>query len=72
MLLEAGIPTIENVGGDLDELKGKRCTFQGFPWKWREGDACVIRLVAMLDRNGKLRLERGAARKAAVSKKPSA
>ena len=48
-MLDAGIPTIENVGGDLDELKGKRCTFQGFPWKWREGDACVIRLVAMLD-----------------------
>ena len=71
VLLEAGIPTIENVGGDLDELKGKRCTFQGFPWKWREGDACVIRLVAMLDRSGKLRLERGAARKAA-GKKPAA
>ena len=64
VLLEAGIPTIENVGGDLDELNGKRCTFQGFPWKWREGDACVIRLVAMLDPSGKLRLERGAARNA--------
>ncbi len=70
-MLEAGIPTIENVGGDLDELKGKRCTFQGFPWKWREGDACVIRLVAMLDRSGKLRLERGVARMAA-GKKPAA
>ena len=22
-------------------LAGKRCTFQGFPWKWHEGDACV-------------------------------
>ena len=64
-LLAAGIPTVENVGGDLNELNGKRCTFQGFPWKWPEGDACVIRLVAMLDRSGKLRLERGAARKAA-------
>ena len=53
-LLEAGIPTIENVGGDLDALSGKRCTFQGFPWKWHEGDACVIRLVAMLDPKGTL------------------
>jgi kynurenine formamidase len=73
-LLEAGIPTIENVGGDLDALSGKRCTLQGFPWKWHEGDACVIRLVALLDPSGTLRLERGAGRKTAASpaiKKPS-
>jgi kynurenine formamidase len=68
-LLEAGIPTIENVGGDLDALSGKRCTSQGFPWKWHEGDACVIRLVAMLDPKGTCRLERGAGRKAAAAKK---
>ena len=67
-LLEAGIPTIENVGGDLDALGGKRCTLQGFPWKWHEGDACVIRLVAMLDPKGTCRLERGAGRKAAAAK----
>jgi kynurenine formamidase len=71
-LLEAGIPTIENVGGDLDALTGKRCTFQGFPWKWHEGDACVIRLVALLDPSGKLRLERGAGRKTAAAKKAPA
>jgi kynurenine formamidase len=67
-LLEAGIPTIENVGGDLDALSGKRCTFQGFPWKWHEGDACVIRLVALLDPKGTCRLERGAGRKASAAK----
>jgi len=71
-LLEAGVPTIENVGGDLDALGGKRCTFQGFPWKWHEGDACVIRLVAMLDPKGTCRLERGAGRKAAAVKKSPA
>jgi kynurenine formamidase len=59
-LLAAGIPTIENVGADLDEVSGKRCTFQGFPWKWHEGDACVIRLVAMFDPSGACRLEPGA------------
>ena len=69
-LLGAGIPTIENVGGDLDEVTGKRCTFQGFPWKWHEGDACVIRLVAMLDPSGSYRLESGAsAKKSAAAKK---
>ena len=62
-LLAAGIPTIENVGGDLDEVAGKRCTFQGFPWKWHEGDACVIRLVAMLDPEGRLSAGAGQERK---------
>ena len=66
VLLAAGIPTIENVGGDLDKLSGKRCTFQGFPWKWHEGDACVIRLVAILDPKGNNRLESGELKKPAV------
>jgi kynurenine formamidase len=64
-LLGAGIPTIENVGGDLDEVTGRRCTFQGFPWEWHEGDACVIRLVALLDKNGNVRIEPGRKGKAA-------
>jgi len=58
-LLAAGIPTVENVGADLDAVTSKRCIFQGFPWKWREGDACVIRLVAILDPSGNFRLESG-------------
>lgn len=61
LLLGAGIPTVENVGGDLDTVSGKRCTFQGFPWKWHEGDACVIRLVAIFDPSGNYRLESGTA-----------
>jgi kynurenine formamidase len=60
-LLKAGIPTIEGVGGDIGQLVGKRVTLQGFPWNWEGGDACVIRLIAMLDPSGKLRLEAGKA-----------
>jgi kynurenine formamidase len=60
-LLEAGIPTVENVGGDVDDLVGKRCTFQAYPWYWHEGDACPIRLVAILDPAGGYRLESGMA-----------
>jgi kynurenine formamidase len=67
VLLSAGIPTIENVGADLDQVTGLRCTLQGFPWKWHEGDACVVRLVAMLDPKGTARLERGSLKKPAVS-----
>jgi kynurenine formamidase len=69
VLLCAGIPTIENVGGDLDDVAGKRCTFQGFPWEWHEGDACVIRLVALLDPNGNVRFEPG--KKGKSAEKPA-
>ncbi|MGC6499962.1 MAG: cyclase family protein [Henriciella sp.] len=50
-LLAAGIPTIENVGGALDAITGQRATFHAMPWKWAEGDACVVRLVAIQDPN---------------------
>ncbi len=59
LLLGAGIPTIENVGGDLDSVTGMRCAFHAIPWYWPEGDACVIRLVAILDPTGEYRLEKG-------------
>jgi kynurenine formamidase len=58
-LLEAGIPTIENVGGDVDAVSGSRCAFQCYPWRWFEGDACVVRLVAIVDPTGDYRLEAG-------------
>ena len=61
ILMTNGIPGIENIGGDLDKITGKRCTFQGFPWKWHEGDACVIRLTAIFDPSGAYRLEPGTA-----------
>lgn len=60
VLLGAGIPTIENVGGDLDTVTGKRCTFHALPWKWRDGDGCVIRLMAILDPAGSCRIAPGA------------
>jgi kynurenine formamidase len=61
VLLGAGIPTIENVGAEVDALVGKRCTLQAFPWNWPEGDACGVRLVALLEPTGTYRLERGIA-----------
>lgn len=60
-LLGAGIPTIENVGGDVDVLNGGTATFHAFPWRWLEGDACVVRFVAMFDPSGALRIESGEA-----------
>ncbi|HEY5082515.1 MAG TPA: cyclase family protein [Bauldia sp.] len=60
-LLDAGIPTVENVGGDIDDLLGQRVTLHAYPWYWHEGDACPIRFVGILDPGGTYRLESGAA-----------
>jgi kynurenine formamidase len=61
VLAKAGIPTIENVGADVDALLGKRATFHAVPWKWVDGEACIIRFVAMLDgSDGNYRIEKGA------------
>ena len=59
ILLQNGIPTIENVGGDVAELASKRALIHAYPWKWIEGDASVIRLVGILDPNGAYRIESG-------------
>ena len=58
-LLAAGVPTISNVGGDVDRLSGQRATFHAMPWKWIEGDACIVRLVAILDPTGSYRIAGG-------------
>jgi kynurenine formamidase len=58
-LFTNGILGIENVGGDLDAVTGKRVTFSFFPWNWDRGDGCIIRLVAMLDKSQNYRIEKG-------------
>jgi kynurenine formamidase len=60
-LLGAGIPTIEQVGGDVDELLGKRATFIATPWKFEHGDAIPVRFTAMIDPTGNLRIDSGKA-----------
>ena len=59
LLHAAGIPTIENVGADVDEVTGVRVAFHTAPWHWPQGDACIIRLVAITDPSGAYRLESG-------------
>lgn len=60
-LLAAEIPTVEQVGGDVDELLGKAALIHAAPWFWMEGDACPIRLVAITDPGGSYRIEPGVA-----------
>jgi kynurenine formamidase len=59
LLAKAGIPTIENVGGDVDAVTSMRCAFHAMPWFWPQGDACLVRLVAILDPRGAYRVESG-------------
>jgi kynurenine formamidase len=58
-LFSNGILGIENVGGDLDAVTGKRVTFAFFPWNWDRGDGCIIRLVAITDPTQTYRIEPG-------------
>jgi kynurenine formamidase len=60
-LLPNGIPGIENVGGDLDKVTGKRCTFLVFPWRYPQGEASMVRIVAIVDPEQRFRLETAAA-----------
>ena len=46
-MLGNGIPGIENIGGALDAVTGKRCTFAAFPWRWTGGDGSGVRVVAI-------------------------
>lgn len=56
IMLGSGIPGIENVGGELDAVTGKRCTFMAFPWRWPQGEGCVVRVIAIVDPGQKYRI----------------
>jgi len=42
------IPAIENVGGDIDAVTGKRCTIAAFPFRFADAGH-MIRVVAIVD-----------------------
>lgn len=60
IMMSNGIPGIENIGGELDAVTGKRCTFMAFPWRWPEGEGCPVRVVAAIDPSQQFRIETGA------------
>ena len=49
ILLRKGIVTIENAGGDVDEVTGKRCTIAAFPFRCELADGGMVRLVAIVE-----------------------
>jgi len=59
IMMTNGIPGIENIGGDIDKITGKRCTFMCYPWRFTEGEGCGVRVVAVLDPKQQFRFESG-------------
>jgi len=49
MMLGHGIVGVENLGGDLDKVSGKRFRFFCFPLRWYLGDGSMARCVAEID-----------------------
>jgi hypothetical protein len=39
---------LENLGGELAEVAGKRVVMGAFPWRWIGGEGCVCRVAAFL------------------------
>jgi arylformamidase len=48
-LFKLGIIHVECVGGDLDLLLNQRVTIGCFPWRFVDGEACICRMVAMVE-----------------------
>jgi kynurenine formamidase len=46
MFMQAGVVTIENAGGDVDEVTGRRMTIAAFPFRCEMADGGFVRLVA--------------------------
>jgi len=40
---------LENLGGELEQVAGRRVTMGAFPWRWIGGEGCVCRVVAFLE-----------------------
>lgn len=59
VILSNGLFGIENVGGDIDKISGKRVTFISIPLRWVGGDGSMIRLVAITDPEQTFRVETG-------------
>jgi len=45
----SNIPLLENLGGDVAVVAGRRVTLGAFPWRWVGGEASICRVVAFLD-----------------------
>lgn len=47
LLMQNGIVTVENAGGQVDEITGRRVIIAAFPFKCEVADGGMVRLIAM-------------------------
>lgn len=40
---------VDNIGGDIAVVAGKRIEVQAFPWRFQGGEACITRLLAYVE-----------------------
>ncbi|MCD8211739.1 MAG: cyclase family protein [Oscillospiraceae bacterium] len=69
LMVEGGIPGVENVGDDaygipegesvFDEITGRRCFFAAFPWRFVRGEGSGVRVLALTDPDQTFRFETG-------------
>ena len=45
-MAKANIPMLENLGGEMAEVAGRRVDVGAFPWRWENGEGCICRVVA--------------------------
>jgi kynurenine formamidase len=45
----AGGWDVDNIGGDIAKVAGRRIELQAFPWRFQGGEACITRLLAYVD-----------------------
>src|SRR5438093_9897174 len=45
-MAKANIPMLENLGGEMAEVAGRRIDVRAFPWRWENGEGCICRVVA--------------------------
>jgi len=50
ILLNNNIPIIENIGGDVDKVKGQRVMITALPVKVAEGDGFPLRVIATVEK----------------------
>jgi kynurenine formamidase len=46
MFTQAGVCTVENAGGDIDDVTGRRMIIAAFPFRCEMADGGFVRLVA--------------------------
>jgi len=43
------IPMLENLGGEIVDVAGRRVTIGAFPWRWQGGEGCICRVAAFAE-----------------------